>query len=301
MKTTSPLAGEEALPKDVLDVDYNARASVSAQAFADEMARYRELSEEACASLDGQRDVVYDQTSGETLDIFGTREGEARPVFLFVHGGYWRALSRQDSGFMASMLAQKGIATAVVDYTLAPAVSLTEIVRQVRAALAFLWREGKALGIDPERIFVGGSSAGGHLTGALLSAGWHEEFGVPTNVIKGAMPVSGLFHLAPIARSFVQEWMSLTSREVADLSPAENIPASGPPIIVAYAEGEPAGFRRQSRAYHEMWLAAGLDSTLMEVPDRHHFDVISDLADADTDLARALVAMIEGRPERAAV
>ncbi|WP_295814035.1 alpha/beta hydrolase [uncultured Nitratireductor sp.] len=291
----SSIAHEATLPKDVLNVDYNARGTVSATAFDRVMQRYRQESETACAALNGVRDVVYDPASGETLDIFGTREGEMRPLFLFVHGGYWRALSKYDSAFMAAMLARKGIATAVVDYSLAPAVSLTEIVRQVRSATAFLWREGARFGIDRKRIFAGGSSAGGHLTGTLLAAGWHDDYGVPVDVIKGAMPVSGLYHLAPIAQSFAQEWMSLTPQEVGALSPAEHIPSSGPPIVVAYAQGEPAGFRRQSREYHEMWLATGARSTLMEIPGRNHFDVILDLADPQSDLSKSLVALIEGK------
>ncbi len=289
---TSGIAQEGALPKDVLDVDYNARASVPTQAFERSMERYRRESEAATSCLPGMCDIIYDEVSGERLDIFGAREGGTLPVFLFIHGGYWRALSKQDSAFMAAALARHGIATAVVDYTLAPAVNLTEIVRQVRSAVAFLWREGTRFGIDPSRIFVGGSSAGGHLTGAVLSEGWHEDFGVPADLIKGAMPVSGLFHLAPIAKSFVQQWMSFTPQEVSALSPAEHVPASGAPIIVAYAQHEPAGFKRQSQDYHRMWQEAGLSSTLIEVPDRDHFDVILDLADENSLLAKRLVGMI---------
>lgn len=282
---------EAALPRAEIDRDYNARASVPLETFEAAMRDYRAGSDAARGVCPGHLDVVYDRQSGQTLDIYGLGD-TPRPVFLFIHGGYWRALSKHDSAFMAGTLAAHGIATAVVDYRLAPEVDLHEIVREVRAAAAFLWHHGADHGLDPERIFVGGSSAGGHLTGALLSGGWHRQFGVPETLIKGALPISGLFHLGPIAHSFVREWLPLEDGDVASLSPALNLPASGCPIITAYAEGEPAGFERQSVGYHRLWQAAGFPSTLLKVAERNHFDVVLDLARDDTELTQALLALI---------
>ena len=182
----SMLADEANWPHDVIDRDYGARGSVSPEVFEAAMRNYRSRSEEMRGHAT-HLDVVYDAESGQTIDIYGAG-AEPRPVFVFIHGGYWRMLSKHDSAFMAGMLAKQGIATAVVDYRLAPEASLDEIVREVRAAVAYLWNNGRSFGIDPERIFVGGSSAGGHLTGAVLSGGWHDVSGVPDNVIKGALP-----------------------------------------------------------------------------------------------------------------
>lgn len=140
-----------------LDRDYNAKATVSPEAFAAEMVRYREASIAPRADWGRHFDVVYDEESGQRIDIFGppSQSGPC-PVFVFVHGGYWRALSKEDSAMMAGMLAAEGIATVVVDYRLAPEVSLAEITREVRAALAFVWRHGREYGLDPDRISVGG-------------------------------------------------------------------------------------------------------------------------------------------------
>ncbi|PWK76094.1 alpha/beta hydrolase [Aminobacter sp. AP02] len=288
----SALAEEANWPREIIDRDYGARASVAPEVFDAEMRNYRGRSEEMRVHA-SHLDVVYDAGSGQTIDIYGTGEGP-RPVFVFIHGGYWRMLSKHDSAFMAGMLASHGIATAVVDYSLAPDVTLEEIVREVRAAIAFLAKNGRQYGIDPDRIYVGGSSAGGHLTGTVLAGGWHQQFGVPENLIKGAMPISGLFHLAPIANSFVQDWLSLDASEVEALSPAANIPDVGCPVVVAYADGEPAGFKRQSAEYDRLWREAGFASELIEVAGRNHFDVLLDLASDDTVLSKALVKLIKG-------
>jgi len=289
--TTSTLAEEATWPRERLDRDYGARATVSPELFEAEMQRYRALSDAVREPWATHLDVIYDEESGQTLDIFGTGE-DPRAAFVFIHGGYWRMLSKRDSAFMAGMLARRGIATVAIDYRLAPDVPLAEIVREVRASIAFLWKNGRRNGIDPDRIYVGGSSAGGHLTGTVISAGWHEAFGVPRDVVKGALPVSGLFHLGPISQSFVRDWMPLDEASVASLSPTENLPRKACPIVLAYADSEADGFKRQSQEYHRLWRQAGLPSTLMEIAGRNHFDVILDLADEHTALAQALLRLI---------
>ncbi|MFD0890180.1 alpha/beta hydrolase, partial [Streptosporangium algeriense] len=123
------------------DRAYNVRETVSVPVFEEAMRRYRAWSESAVDGLRGHPGLVYDPAGGERLDIWGVGD-RPRPVFVFVHGGYWRALSRADSAFMARMLDERGIATVVVDYTLAPHATLEEIVRQVRAAVAFVHHEG---------------------------------------------------------------------------------------------------------------------------------------------------------------
>ncbi len=289
------LAAEAGWPRERLDRDYSARGSVTQEVFDAAMAAYRSTSDAVRPDWLTSADVVYDETSGQAIDVYGTKDGELRPVFLFIHGGYWRMLSKAESAFMAAPLGENGIATAVVDYRLSPAVGLDEIVREVRAAVAYLWTHGESLGIDRNRIYVGGSSAGGHLTGVVISGGWHEAFGVPEDVVKSALPISGLFHLGPISQSFVRDWVSLDEQAIRTLSPFENLPASGCPIVVAYAGSEAEGFKRQSREYDRLWRQAGFPSTLMEIPDRNHFDVILDLADEDTALTRALLRLVGGK------
>ena len=276
-----------------LDRDYNAKATVSPEAFAAEMVRYREASIAPRADWGRHFDVVYDEESGQRIDIFGppSQSGPC-PVFVFVHGGYWRALSKEDSAMMAGMLAAEGIATVVVDYRLAPEVSLAEITREVRAALAFVWRHGGEYGLDPDRIAVGGSSAGGHLAGALVAEGWQDDFGLPSDVVKFAMPVSGLFELAPLAATFPQEWLNLGPADVDQLSPIRHIPVRGCPIAVAWAEHEADGFKRQSRAYAESWAAAGGEARTIEVANRNHYDILMDWCSSETEMSQALLTGI---------
>ncbi|MEV0589275.1 alpha/beta hydrolase [Nonomuraea sp. NPDC050310] len=269
------------------DRAFNVRATVPVPVFEECMRRYRAWSEAAVDGLRGHPGLVHDPASGERLDVWGVGE-RPRPVFVFVHGGYWRALSRADSAFMAGMLAEQGIATVAVDYTLAPHATLEEIVRQVRAAVAFVHREGRALGLDPDRIVVGGSSAGGHLTGMLMLDGWQEPLGLPRDVVKAALPISGLFDLRPLVHSFANDWLGLDAERAAALSPALHLPARRPRAVIAVAEHDGSGFLDQSVRFHRDW---GPDAELLIVPDVHHYDVVLGLARRDSALGRALLGL----------
>ncbi|WP_409464782.1 alpha/beta hydrolase [Amycolatopsis sp. GA6-003] len=269
-----------------VDRDYSAQATVTKAEFDAVMARYRSASEAATTGLDGTADLAFDPLSDERLDVWGTSTGQLRPVVLAVHGGYWRMLSRHDTAFMARVQADAGIATVVPDYTLAPAAPLEEIVRQVRAAVAWVYHHGAEHGLDPERIHVVGSSAGGHLAAMTAVAGWQRAAGLPGDVVKGAMTISGLFDLRPLVGSFANAWLTLDLTRAEALSPI-SLPPGTAPLHVAVAEHEAAGFHRQSKAFHAHWPT----SSWSLVPGRNHYDVFLDLADPASALSQALVGL----------
>ncbi len=286
--------------REELDREYNARGTVPD--IAPFLEAYAALSAEARRDCEVFTDLAYGPSEAEKLDFFPAGEaGTAAPVFVFLHGGYWRLLSKEDSAFMAKPFVEAGIAVAAVDYALAPAVTLDEIVRQVRSAIAYLWHEAERLGIDRERIYVGGSSAGGHLGGMVLAGDWQAEFGVPDDVVAGGMLASGLFDLEPLRHCHVNEWMSLDEASVARNSTLFSIPEKGArdcPLIVTWGGSETSEFKRQSRAYAEAWAAMGYSCEAFEIADRNHFDIILDLADPDRELTKRVLAMIAGGESR---
>lgn len=272
-----------------IDMDYDARATVSEAEFDAIIADYLRYSDQAAELFMEREGIVYDPC-GERMDLLGAG-GTNRPAVIFIHGGYWRALSRQHSRFLAPMLAAHGIATLVPDYTLAPDATLPEIIRQMRAALAHAWHEAGVLGIDQSRICAVGSSAGGHLAACLAAGVWQREYDLPEQALAGCMPVSGLFDLAPIARSLPQGWLNLSGDDIQTTSPLRHIPQQGCPMVVALAETEADGFRRQSQAYADAWTAAGHPARHMVVGGRNHFDVVLDLCSDQSALSRALLGL----------
>jgi arylformamidase len=272
-----------------LDVQYNARAT--APDFAAIMHQYAEQSRHARATLPCVLDVRYGEHADETLDIFPSTRGDA-PVFIFVHGGYWRALSKDDSSAMAPAFTQAGAVVAVVNYSLAPAVTLDHIVDQVRRAVAWVHRHIAAHGGDPARIHVGGSSAGGQLTGMLLTDGWQERYGVPADIIRGAAPLSGLFDLTPLVHTHINEWMRLTPESAARNSPMLHLPASPCPVVASYGATETDEFKRQTDDYLDALRARGGDARYVPMPGTNHFDIVLRLNDPQAPITRAILAQM---------
>jgi arylformamidase len=269
-----------------LDTQYNARASVPS--FDAEYGQNLAESERVRQRYGAPQSFVYDTASGEQLDVFVA--GPDTPVVLWVHGGYWRAGCRADDAFAAGGLLHHGVSVAVMDYTLAPDASLSEIVRQVRAAVAWLAAHGAGLGLRTDRIHVAGHSAGGHLVGMLLADGWTEGYGLPPDIIGVALAISGLHDVSPLPRTQVNTWLNLRPTDLTALSPIEHIPARSQSVLLAAVGGiETDAFQGQTQAYFRRWKAAGHAGRLIDMPGYNHFDVARTLCDPKGALVQAVL------------
>ncbi len=272
-----------------LDAQYNARGTVPD--IAPTLRCYAEQSAAARATLPCVLDVSYGEHPDETLDIFPAATAGA-PVFFFIHGGYWRLLSKDDSSFMAPAMTAAGATVVSINYSLAPAVTLDRIVDQTRRALAWVYHHIAEHSGDPRRIHVCGSSAGGHLVGMLLAAGWHADHDVPEDVIQSASPLSGLFDLEPLVHTHINAWMNLSPADALRNSPLAHLPRLGCPLLVSYGETETTEFKRQSDEYLRAWRSQGFIGDYVAMPGTHHFDIILQLNKPASALAQAIFRLM---------
>ena len=233
--------------------------------------RWRAWSDEVRAHTLHARDLRYGPSADETLDLVVPHTGA--PLVVFFHGGYWRRLHKDDHTFVARGLTPHGVAVAIVNYGLAPAVPLEEIVAQARRSVAWLRANATAHGADPARMIVSGHSAGGQL--AAMCA-----VDAP---VAGVVSLSGLHDLRPIATSFVNDWLQLDQTRAAALSPALLAPAAPAPVTAIAGARENAVFHDQARALADAWRAYGCDASA-EVSDDDHFTLISRLVDPSDPL-----------------
>ncbi len=243
----------------------------------------------AIASLTCNPGVKYGPTCEEYCDVFPA--GDGAPIHVFVHGGYWRRFSARDHDFVARPLVEAGITTVVVNYALCPRVSLDEIVRQTRAAVAWAFDRAGEFGADPARLTISGHSAGAHLAAMAMATDWPGAYGLPPDIIKGGVAISGLYDLGFVPFSFIQPKVQATWRQVTRLSPMFHLPESAGPLVLAVGGLESAEFRRQSAEFHAAWRAAGLVGGYLEVPDTNHLTVLEQVEQRDSALHRALIQM----------
>ena len=274
-----------------LDRQYNARATVAD--ITPFLEAYRERTAAARASLPCHLGQPYGVTPAERLDVFpAAAAARPSPVFVYLHGGYWRLLDAADSGFMAPAFTAAGICVVAVNYALAPDVSLDEIVRQCRAAIAWVFGHIGEFGGDPRRVHVGGSSAGAHLAAMLIAPGWQAQFDLPADVIAGATLLSGLYDLEPMRMTYVNEWVRLDAAAAHRNSPMFHLPARPLPLVFSYAPNETDEFKRQTEAYLAACRAVGCGGEFVTMPGTNHFDLPLAAADPATALTAAIFRTI---------
>ncbi len=258
----------------------------------DHVRRYEELSDELVRTMPSELDVPYGAAGPrQTLDIF-TPETDGAPILVFIHGGYWFFNSKDPRRFPAREFVLRGIAWVPINYRLAPTVTMSGIVADVRNAVKWLYRHAAEYGCDPERIYVSGNSAGGHLTAELLSDDWLEQYGLPADVVKGACAISGLYELEPLLECEPNEKLRLDLESARRFSPIYHLSGQVTPSIIACGANESAEFRRQTAAYADILKEAGYPVTHMEVAGHDHFSIIGELANPESPLFRAVIGMI---------
>ena len=233
-------------------------------------------------------DLAYGPGPKQTLDLLvPARKGASRaPLFVFIHGGYWQSLDKRDVRGLAPALAARGIAYATLNYALCPDVRVEAIVRQIRAAFEFLWREAPRFGCDPDRILVGGHSAGGHLATMLCTMA-----DLPVRPA-GCFSVSGVYDLAPLRRSYQQPVLGLTQREVALYSPLNLRPQPGTRLWVTVGGDELGAFIGQQADLVRAWRSAGAKVAVVPAPGLNHFTIVDKVADPRHPVGRVVSAML---------
>jgi arylformamidase len=221
----------------------------------------------------------------QVIDLFPATRPNS-PVFVFIHGGYWRALSKDHFGFIAEPLLDAGAAVAMVDYDLCPAVPLGTVVDQVAEAIAWVRGQARSINGNPDRLIVAGNSAGAHLAAMMLSRDWNG--GSDRGFIQGAVLVTGIYDLAPIPHIQVREDVALTAEDIERLSPLALQPLAKAPVVVAVGGDEPALWIDQSARFHRHLVAAGMESEYMVLPGHHHFSISRAIAEPEGMLFRAM-------------
>lgn len=270
-----PLHDHPAFTPEFCEREYNNLARIPNH--PDYSARWAADGALARRSQSAQLGLRYGETPAETLDYFPSRKTGA-PLLVFIHGGYWRALNKSDFSWIAPAYVARGAAVAVVDYGLAPATPIEEIVRQMLRAHAWLYRHAGELGFDARRIVTSGHSAGGHLTAMMLAARWTAwAADLPADLVGGGLSLSGLFDLEPVAKAPFLANLELTPARVGPLSPAYFRPDRTTPMIAAVGASETDEFRRQTGLIASCW-PRNVRRTLT-LPDCHHLDICDRLAD----------------------
>lgn len=213
----------------------------------------------------GRLDQPYGPGPRQRHDLF-LPDAAPRGVFVFIHGGYWKAFGREDFSHLAAGAVARGWAAVLPSYPLAPEARIGQMVQDMARMLGCVAQPGLPL-------VVAGHSAGGHLAARLACSDLAGPR--PDRVV----PISPLADLDPLRATVMNATLGLTAAEAQAESPALRTPAPGVAVHVRVGGQERPAFLWQARLLAEAWACPwSVD------PGRHHFDVIDPLADPGSDL-----------------
>jgi len=256
--------------------------------------RYASNSESVRARLGVPRRYAYGTTPIEALDVYATKRANA-PINIFLHGGAWRGGLAKDSGYPAELFVHAGAHYVVPDFINVTEAngSLMPMAEQVRRAVAWVYRNARSFGGDPDRIYVSGHSSGGHLAGVVLVTDWRKDFGLPVDTVKGGLCCSGMFDLKPVRLSARSSYVKFTDEMEQALSSKRHLDKLNAPVIVAYGTLETPEFQRQSRDFAATVKAAGKPVELLVAEGYNHFEIPETIANPYGLLGRAVLAQMK--------
>lgn len=215
----------------------------------------------------------YGKSARQVFDFFNA-EGPARGTLIFVHGGYWKSFDRTSWSHLGAGALASGWSVAVPEYDLCPDVRISEITKQIAAAVSRIAERTQA------PIALAGHSAGGHLVARML-----DPLVLPEPVrsrISRVAPIAPLADLTPLLQTNKNEILQLDAAEAAAESPV-NMPRPQTEVKIWVGADERPALLEQAETLAKAWGARQVI-----VPDRHHFDVIEALETPDSDLMQFL-------------
>jgi arylformamidase len=249
------------------------------------------------ARIGAPQRAAYGPTEIEKLDIYRTSRAHA-PIFVFIHGGNWRTGAAKDYGYAAEMFVNAGAHYIALDFIAIKEAGgdLGVMAAQVLRAVAWVYKNAATFGGNPDQLFIGGHSSGGHLCGVALVTDWQKDFGLPASIVKGGLCMSGMFDMAPVRLSWRRTYVNFDDAMADAMSPLRHIDKLHVPITVTYGTWDTPDFQRQSRDFAAAVKAAGKPVQVVEAANYHHQEMVESLGNPYGPNGRAALAMMKLAP-----
>ncbi|XP_052123298.1 kynurenine formamidase [Frankliniella occidentalis] len=240
------------------------------------------------------RCLRYGEGPRETLDEFGgdSLPNDA-PIFVYIHGGYWQHLNKDISCYPAGPLVKAGIRVVVVGYDLAPDADMKRIVEETKRAGSYIMDLAEKLGSSG--VWFSGFSAGGHLSGILFASDWMESLTLrQVQLVRGFLPISGVFDLKPIAHTYINGPLKMDEEEADKHSPMSmNVRYRDVKILAIFGQHDSPSFQAQSKDFIEKLCKEKFEASWFEVPEMDHFNLVENLCNSEYILTRKLISIIK--------
>jgi arylformamidase len=250
----------------------------------------------AKARLGAPERFQYGASEIESVDVYRTKEiPDNAPINVYIHGGAWRNGRSADFVFLSEMILDAGAHSVIVDFNNIDDVggNLMTMAKQVRSAVAWVYNNAQNFGGNKNRLYVTGHSSGGHLASTIITCDWPKDFGLPKDIVKGAMLASGMYDLKPVRLSKRSKYVNFTDEIEDELSAIRHLDRLNCPIVVAHGTQETPEFQRQARDFAAAVKAAGKPITFIVGEGYNHFEIQETLASPYGLLGREVLKLMK--------
>lgn len=255
--------------------------------------RNAQKSAQATARLGQPRRFAYGPTEAEKLDLYLAKRPNA-PINVFIHGGAWRNGTAAAAAYQSEMFVDAGAHFVALDFNnvIETKGDLTVMADQVRRGVAWVYRNAKSFGGDPNPLYVSGHSSGAHLAAVVLTTEW-KEHGLPMNTVKGALFACGMYELRPVSLSVRSSYINFPPQVIEALSPQRHLDALTAPVVVAHGTLETPEFQRQNKEFAAAVKAAGRVAEFIVLNGYNHFEVAESLGNPYGVLGRSILRQMK--------
>ncbi len=242
--------------------------------FAEHIAEWEALSEDRHFADFHTEILTFGSHARQTFELFKVRKDEpAKGLAIFIHGGFWRAMDREQSRFVAKPFLENGYDCIISEYRLMPAFSLGDLVDDTAAMLHKVneLQDDRALSGD---LILAGHSAGAHL--AVFGLKQATQAGFSTRSMS-LLLLSGVFDIFPVSRTSIGDELSMSEEDISRWSVYDGDADNGiEPLFLAGAD-ETDDFKRQSIIGAQQ-LGSGTKDTICFVEGANHLTLMTKLA-----------------------
>lgn len=240
--------------------------SAIAQPYADEVMHRG-------AEIEPTAEVRYGDDPYQSIAIHAAPDPNGT-VFAFVHGGGWTSGYKEHMNFMAPAYTSAGVTFCSIGYRLAPQNMFPVGLEDVTDGLAWVHKNIAGHGGNPDRLYIGGHSAGGHYTALLaLTSDWQDKRDMPATAVRGCLPISGVYQFGEgsglsMRPRFLGPENAETDRRA---SPLSFVTAGAPPFLLAYGTEDFPHLRDQADTIEGALAKNGGDVEKIVFDGRDHF------------------------------
>lgn len=234
----------------------------------------------------------YGSAPHEKMDVFAPANAKDLPIMIWIHGGAWTSGTKEIYSAPAPTFINANAIYVTIGFENIPPNNMPGIIEQCRKAIAWIHKNAKRIGADPDKLYVSGHSSGGHMANMMACTDW-QKHSLPKNLLKGVVIMSGWTDLYPISLSDRQKYLKLNTEQIQEYSPIKWLNNVNCPMIISWGSLESPYMQMQSAAWAKQLQSTGRLAGAYRIANHDHYQMPGLFNSPNNELTKATLALMD--------